>query len=399
MAEAWPSGATAKRRPFTGRTGQVDTYVISHRYRTSGRAITRARPDSPARPPGGGSNVRRPDDPDTRARGARDERLADARGHDRPVRRRGPLLLLLAHQTHCDRLGRLPPGLVALRRRLGRTRRRHPVDPGLLRHPAQRGAGADPLRRTTRPVQAGRLSLGQPLLRQRPGRQTVRRPRGHGARRTPRTDRTDRPCEVQALQDQPSRPHTEQRQAQGQRQARQPRGHRRRHGVARRGHGQGRVRRRRLRERTSRTQSETAMRHLASAYPYDAGETFADTDNETTLRGNVDEVSEALRVELAERLAAGGRHRGGGPAHPPRLLTGDRPGDAAPAAGGGRDRRTAQDRHRRRQHGRDGAHRLHGARHRGVRRRAQGRHGQQPHGGALRREPGDPVVNTGTLYT
>ena len=39
------------------------------------------------------------------------------------------------------------------------------------------------------------------------------------------------------------------------------------------------------------TQSETAVRHLASTYPYDSGETFADTDDEITLRGNVDEVS------------------------------------------------------------------------------------------------------------
>jgi regulator of protease activity HflC (stomatin/prohibitin superfamily) len=54
------------------------------------------------------------------------------------------------------------------------------------------------------------------------------------------------------------------------------------------------------------TQSETAVRHLASAYPYDAGETFADTEEETTLRGNVDEVSEALRVELTDRLAQAG---------------------------------------------------------------------------------------------
>ena len=54
------------------------------------------------------------------------------------------------------------------------------------------------------------------------------------------------------------------------------------------------------------TQSETAVRHLASAYPYDSGETFADTDDETTLRGNVDEVSEALRVELTERLGQAG---------------------------------------------------------------------------------------------
>ena len=53
-------------------------------------------------------------------------------------------------------------------------------------------------------------------------------------------------------------------------------------------------------------QSETAVRHLASAYPYDSGETLADTEDEITLRGNVDDVSDALRVELAERLAQAG---------------------------------------------------------------------------------------------
>jgi regulator of protease activity HflC (stomatin/prohibitin superfamily) len=53
-------------------------------------------------------------------------------------------------------------------------------------------------------------------------------------------------------------------------------------------------------------QSETAVRHLASAYPYDSGETAADTDDEITLRGNVDAVSEALRLELTERLAQAG---------------------------------------------------------------------------------------------
>jgi regulator of protease activity HflC (stomatin/prohibitin superfamily) len=54
------------------------------------------------------------------------------------------------------------------------------------------------------------------------------------------------------------------------------------------------------------TQSETAVRHLASAYPYDSGETLAGTEDEITLRGNVDEVSEALRAELATRLAQAG---------------------------------------------------------------------------------------------
>jgi len=48
-------------------------------------------------------------------------------------------------------------------------------------------------------------------------------------------------------------------------------------------------------------QSESALRHLASAYRYDDGE-----ENEPTLRGNVDEISQALRRELQERLAIAG---------------------------------------------------------------------------------------------
>jgi regulator of protease activity HflC (stomatin/prohibitin superfamily) len=49
------------------------------------------------------------------------------------------------------------------------------------------------------------------------------------------------------------------------------------------------------------TQSETALRHLASAYSYDNGE-----ENEPTLRSNVDEVSRSLREELQQRLAKAG---------------------------------------------------------------------------------------------
>jgi regulator of protease activity HflC (stomatin/prohibitin superfamily) len=49
------------------------------------------------------------------------------------------------------------------------------------------------------------------------------------------------------------------------------------------------------------TQSETALRHLASAYKYDDGEA-----NEPTLRGNVDEISRSLREELQQRLSKAG---------------------------------------------------------------------------------------------
>ena len=48
-------------------------------------------------------------------------------------------------------------------------------------------------------------------------------------------------------------------------------------------------------------QSESALRHLASQYAYDHGE-----ENEVTLRSSVDEVSQALRVELQERLQKAG---------------------------------------------------------------------------------------------
>lgn len=48
-------------------------------------------------------------------------------------------------------------------------------------------------------------------------------------------------------------------------------------------------------------QSETAVRHIATQYPYD---TFNDDD--ITLRGNTSEVSEELAKELQERLAVAG---------------------------------------------------------------------------------------------
>lgn len=48
-------------------------------------------------------------------------------------------------------------------------------------------------------------------------------------------------------------------------------------------------------------QSETALRHMASRYPYDAYD-----GGEESLRGNPDEVAERLRHELEERLAVAG---------------------------------------------------------------------------------------------
>lgn len=49
-------------------------------------------------------------------------------------------------------------------------------------------------------------------------------------------------------------------------------------------------------------QSESAVRHMATRYPYDTGE----SDDELTLRGSIDEVSLALQEELRERLHKAG---------------------------------------------------------------------------------------------
>jgi regulator of protease activity HflC (stomatin/prohibitin superfamily) len=55
------------------------------------------------------------------------------------------------------------------------------------------------------------------------------------------------------------------------------------------------------------TQSETALRHLASAYAYDHGEASDEEgDDQVTLRSNVEQVSDALRAELEERLVQAG---------------------------------------------------------------------------------------------
>jgi len=54
-------------------------------------------------------------------------------------------------------------------------------------------------------------------------------------------------------------------------------------------------------ERYVKIQSESAVRHLANAYPYDHGE-----EGELTLRGNVDDICVALQKELQERLGKAG---------------------------------------------------------------------------------------------
>lgn len=49
-------------------------------------------------------------------------------------------------------------------------------------------------------------------------------------------------------------------------------------------------------------QSESALRHLAGLYPYDTGE----DETGLSLRGSSEEVSEALQIELQERLSKAG---------------------------------------------------------------------------------------------
>ncbi len=55
-----------------------------------------------------------------------------------------------------------------------------------------------------------------------------------------------------------------------------------------------------------RVQSESALRHLANGYAYDHGEENDDSSGEFTLRSSTEEVSEALKTELAQRLAKAG---------------------------------------------------------------------------------------------
>jgi regulator of protease activity HflC (stomatin/prohibitin superfamily) len=49
------------------------------------------------------------------------------------------------------------------------------------------------------------------------------------------------------------------------------------------------------------TQSESALRHLAGLYPYDSND-----KKQLSLRGSADEVSEALKAEIQERLGKAG---------------------------------------------------------------------------------------------
>ncbi|HAD03307.1 MAG TPA: hypothetical protein DCF93_01140 [Desulfuromonas sp.] len=53
-------------------------------------------------------------------------------------------------------------------------------------------------------------------------------------------------------------------------------------------------------------QSESALRHVATAYAYDHGDDIDISQEEITLRSNIQEVSDALLIELGERLGVAG---------------------------------------------------------------------------------------------
>ncbi len=56
-------------------------------------------------------------------------------------------------------------------------------------------------------------------------------------------------------------------------------------------------------ERFVAIQTDTAVRHIAGKYPYDAH-----SDGELSLRGNADEITERLATEIGERVAVAGVH-------------------------------------------------------------------------------------------
>ena len=174
----------------------------------------------------------------------------DAADHHRPLRRRAVLICARVHRRH----GRPAPaaptptgalfvgGIVALVVAVLLT-------PGFFTLQPNEARVLDPLRQLQGHAasRAGSAGATRSTPTGRPGRPAASRS-GRRARTRVTATRADRPQEAEALQDQPARPHPQRREAQGERQARQPGGHRRRGRVARGGHRQGRLRRRRLRD-------------------------------------------------------------------------------------------------------------------------------------------------------
>ena len=141
----------------------------------------------------------------------------------------------------------------------------------------------------------------------------------------------------------------EQRQAEGERQARQPDRDRRGGGLARAGHRPGDVRRGRLRELRPDPErvGHAPPGQLLCLRPRRGERDHAAQRGGRGVRGAAEGTAGAA--------GQGRRGGGGGAADAPGLRAGDRAGDAAPAAGRGGDRRAAEDRARRGEHGGHGA--------------------------------------------
>ena len=117
-------------------------------------------------------------------------------------------------------------------------------------------------------------------------------------------------------------------------------------------------------------QTETAVRHIASSYPYDNRGSGA-----LSLRDNAEEITEQLSAEIAARVQAAGRAHHRVTPDPAVLRPGDRPGHAPPAGGQRGRGRAAADRRRCRRHGQAGPGAAAGGGRRRAGRGAEGRHG------------------------
>lgn len=127
------------------------------------------------------------------------------------------------------------------------------------------------------------------------------------------------------------------------------------------------------------TQTEAAVRHIAIEYPYDAHD-----EEGLSLRGNAEEITEKLAVELRARVDAMRRLHHRVALHASRVRSRDRLRDApAPAGGGGRGG-AAADRRRGGRDGRGGDRPDHRAGHRRAGLGAEGGDGVEPDGGAVR---------------
>ena len=128
------------------------------------------------------------------------------------------------------------------------------------------------------------------------------------------------------------------------------------------------------------TQTETAVRHIATSYPYDTADT-----GQLSLRGNADEITTRLSAEISARVASAGVT-----IIESRLTRLSYAAEIAQAmlrrpGGERRGRGAVADRPGGRRHGPPGPSAARRTGRRGAGRRAQGRYGVQPARGAVQR--------------